>query len=260
MKLAVINIVEKSGASMATSLIASTASFIQELKTVITFTSNSADIITYLGLEDYINDNTRSISQVYKLMRARSMKPEDLDSYLLSVGENCFVLNTISDNLKVSEAAAVQKYCFERVPCDISICDISESIDDPRAQSLLGIADAVCYIINADEASIEAFNVLRQSEYFPKDKPFVVIVNRYIEEIMSTRDLAKKMGLKVSQVLPIHFNGWLTRASNNNFLSQIVPYAMDDDQRVMQCKADMQRVMNWLSNFLDRKAKRVRRQ
>ena len=82
MKLAVINLVEKSGASMATSLIASTASFIQELKTVITFTSNSADIITYLGLEDYINDNTRSISQVYKLMRARSMKPEDLDSYL----------------------------------------------------------------------------------------------------------------------------------------------------------------------------------
>lgn len=259
MKLAVINLVDRGGASIATSLIASTASFAQELKTVITFTSNTADIITYLGLEDYINDKTRSISQVYKLMRARSMKPEDLDSYLLSVGENCFVLNTVSENLKMSEAAAVQRYCFEKVPCDISICDISEPIDDQRAQSLLEISDAICYVINADEESIEAFNALRQSEYFLKDKPFILLVNRYSAEIMSTRDIAKKTGLKIKDIIPIHFNGWLTRASNNKFLSQIVPNAMDDDKRVMQSKADMQRVMDWLSNFLDRKAKRVRR-
>lgn len=246
LRLAVISPMNRSGASVVTTVLAQAAALTQDLKTVITYTSPARTLPVYLDAQHQVEDRTRSISQVVKLLQAGAITADELDEYAIKLDTNCYMMDTVSESITQEEALEVQKYVFTNVKADIVLCDVSEALDDPNAQELIGTANAVCFVLNPDEPSIEAFKVWRDSEYWPKDKDYFIIINRYDDEIMGVRQYAKKCGVQAKNTCKLHYNPFIVKSCNESFLKDIVPYAyINKDWRLLEIRNDIKELMSW---------------
>lgn len=256
LRIAVISPMTRSGASVVTTVLAQAAALTQDLKTVITYTSPSRTLPVYLDVERQVDDKTRSISQVVKLLQADAISADELDEYALKLDTNCYMMDTVSESITQEEALTVQKYVFTNVKADIVLCDISESLDEPTAQELISVANAVCFVLNPDETSIEAFRIWFESEYWPKDKDYFVVINRYDDAIMGVRQYAKKCQVSVRNMCKLHYNPFIVKACNESFLKDIVPYACrNKDYRVIQLRSDIKELMSWCATISGNKLK-----
>lgn len=250
LRIAVISPMTRSGASVVTTVLAQAAALTQDLKTVITYTSPSRTLPIYLDVERQVEDKTRSISQVVKLLQADAISVDELDEYALKLDTNCYMMDTVSESITQEEALTVQKYVFTNVKADIVLCDISESLDEPTAQELISVANAVCFVLNPDETSIEAFRIWFESEYWPKDKDYFIVINRYDDAIMGVRQYAKKCQVSVRNTCKLHYNPFIVKACNESFLKDIVPYACQNkDYRVIQLRSDIKELMSWCATI-----------
>lgn len=255
MRLAVISPLNRSGCSVVTSMLAQAAALTQDLKTVVTYTSRERTLPAYLDLNTYIEDATRSISQVVKLLQAHAISAEELDEFAIKVAANFYLMDTVSDTITPSEALMVQKYVYTNIEADFVLCDISEALDDPNAQELLSVSDAICVVLNPDTVSVEAFKLWKNSEYWPNNKPYMVIVNRYDDAIIGVRPYAKKCEIEVRNVCKLHYNPFIAKACNENFLVDIVPYTYEKDVRVLDIRNDLYEIMTWCQSKSGRKTR-----
>ena len=132
MRLAVLSPLERCGCSVVTTMLAQSAALTQDLKTVVTYTSNARTLPIYLSLKDYLQDRTRSISQVVKLLQARAISAGELDEFAIKVAPNFYLMDTVSPTITMEEALMVQKYVFTNIEADLVLCDISEPLDDTK--------------------------------------------------------------------------------------------------------------------------------
>lgn len=255
MRLAVLSPLERCGCSVVTTMLAQSAALTQDLKTVVTYTSKARTLPVYLSLRDYLQDRTRSISQVVKLLQARAISAGELDEFAIKVAPNFYLMDTVSPTITMEEALMVQKYVFTNIEADLVLCDISEPLDDTNAQELIEAADALCIVLNPDTVSIEALNVWKQSEYWPKNKPCMVVINRFDESIIGVRAYAKQCAIEVKNTCKLHYNPFIVRACNENFLAEIVPYAYEKDIRVLSLRNDLYEMMTWCMSLSGRKTR-----
>lgn len=250
LRIAVVSPINRSGASVVATVLAQAAALTQGLKTVITYTSAAKTLPIYLNVERQVEDKTRSISQVVKLLQADAISVEELDEYALKIDTNCYMMDTVSETITREEALTVQKYVFTNIDADIALCDISEALDEPVAQELISVANAVCFVLNPDETSIEAFRTWFESEYWPKGKDYFIVINRYDDAIMGVRQYAKKCGVSVRNTCKLHYNPFIVKSCNESFLKDIVPYACQNkDYRVIQLRSDIKELMSWCSTI-----------
>lgn len=255
MRLAIISPLNRSGCSVVTTMLAQCAALTQDLKTVVTYTSRERVLPTYLNLGQYVQDKTRSISQVVKLLQAKAISADELDEFAIKVAPNFYLMDTVSNTITDEEALLVQKYVYTNISADLTLCDISESLDDPNAQELLDASDAICVVLNPDTVSIEAFTVWRESEFWPKDKPFFIVIDRYDEAIIGVRPYAKKCGVEAKNTCKLHYSPFIVKACNENFLAEIVPYAYEKDIRVLNIRTDLYELMTWCMAACGRKVR-----
>lgn len=259
MKIAVISPINRSGASVVASVLAQASAITQELRTVLTYTSPEKTLPVYLDVTGQAEDRTRSISQVVKLLQADAMTAEDLDDYAIKLDANCYMMDTVSDSITRSEALQIQKYVFEHMQADLVFCDVSEAIDEPIAQELISISDAVCFVLNPDTISIDAFNTWKSSEYWPKDKKYFVVINRYDDAIYGVRQYAKQCGIEVKNTCKLHYNPFIVKSCNEQFLKDIVPYSYTNkDYRVIDLRNDIKELMSWIAVTSGRKLRWVK--
>lgn len=248
MRLAVISPLNRCGCSVVTALIAQACATSQNMKTMVTYTSESRALPKYLNLGEYIEDKTRSISQVLKLIHARAIGPDELDDFAIKVSANCYIMDTVSPTITAEEALEVQKYVFKNMNADLTICDISEALDNPNTQELLTVADAICVVLNPDFISIDVFKVWLESEYWPKNKPYFVILNRYDDAIIGVRPYARLCGIPPKNLCKVHYNPFIVKSCNEYFLGDVVPYALvEKDVRVVQLYGDLKEIMSWIT-------------
>lgn len=255
MKIAIISPLNRSGCSVVTTMLAQCTALTQDLKTVVTYTSRVRSLPAYLNLGAYVQDRTRSISQVVKLLQARAITAEELDDFAIKVAPNFYLMDTVSDSITDDEALLVQKYVYTHIASDITLCDISEALDDKNAQELLEASDAVCVVLNPDNVSIDSFKVWKESDYWPKDKPYFIVINRYEESIIGVRPYAKLCGVTAKNVCKLHYSPFVVKACNENFLADIVPYAYEKDIRVLNIRNDLLELMSWCGNASGRKVR-----
>lgn len=253
MRVAVISPLNRSGCSVITTVLAQAAALTQDMKTMVTYTSRQRTLPVYLNLEGFLSDRTRSISQVVKLLQARAISADELDEFAIRVAANFYLMDTVSNTISDDEALMVQKFVYTNSKSDLTICDISEALDDPNAQELLEISDAMCLVLNPDYVSIEMLHLWRESEYWPKNKPYLVIINRYDDPIIGLRPYAKRCGIETKFVSKLHYNPFIVKACNENFLVDIVPYAYEKDIRLLNIRGDIKELMSWITNISGRK-------
>lgn len=246
LRIAVITPINRCGASVVTTVLAQSAAITQEMKTVITYTSPRRTLPTYLDVKRQVEDKTRSISQVVKLLQADAISTDELDEYAVKLDDNCYMMDTVAESITREEALMVQKYVFTHVKADMVLCDISEAIDDPTAQELIAVADAVCFVLNPDTTSIDAFRIWKESAFWPKDKDYFCVISRYDDDIIGVRQFAKACGVPTKHMCKVHYNPFIVKACNESFLKDIVPYAYEHkDKRVLQLRSDIKELMSW---------------
>lgn len=255
MRLAILSPLNRSGCSVVTTMLAQGAALTQDWKTVVTYTSKARTLPIYLNLIEYTEDRTRSISQVVKLLQAKAISSDELDEFAIKVAPNFYLMDTVSETITNEEALMVQKYVYTNITADLVLCDISESIEDQSAQELMEVSDAVCFIVNPDNVSIEALQAWKDSEYWPKDKPVFIVINRFDENIIGVRPYSKRIGFAPKNTCTLHYNPFITKSCNEYFLSEIVPYTYDKDPRILNIRNDIKQLMSWLCALTERKQK-----
>lgn len=253
MRLAVLSPLNRSGCSVITTMLAQAAALTQDMPTMVTYTSKSRTLPLYLNLGSYLEDRTRSISQVVKLLQARAISSDELGEFAIRVAANFYLMDTVSETITDEEALMVQKYVYTNVPHDLVLCDISEAIDDTNAQELIEVSDAICIVLNPDDVSVEMFRMWRESEYWPKNKPHLIVINRYDDAIIGIRPYAKQCGVETKHICKLHYNPMVVKSCNENFLAEIVPYAYEKDMRVIDLRNDLKEMMSWITSMSGRK-------
>ena len=253
MRISVLSPLNRSGCSVVATGIAQALAMTQDCTVTLTYTSRQRTLPIYLSLQDEVEDTTRSVSLMSKLIQNRSISAEEIQEYLVKVDTNFYLLNTVSSTVTDAEALQVQKHVFMNSMNDVIICDISESIDDTNTQELIEVSDAVCIVLNPDNVSVEAFNVWRESDYWPKNKAIFVVVNRYDDVIIGVRQFAKLCSISAKDVCKLHYNPYIIKACNENFLADIIPYAVNKDIRLMNIRTDVKELMSWCTHVMMRK-------
>lgn len=248
MRIVVMSPLNRSGCTVVTTMLAQAAALTQDMHTMVTYTSKARTLPQYLNLGGYLSDRTRSISQVVKLLQARAISVEELNDFAIKVAANFYLMDTVSETITDEEALMVQKYVFTNTPADLVICDVTEAIDDVNAQELIDVADALCVVLNPDYVSVEMFQLWKESEYWPKNKPYMVVINRYDDAVIGVRQFAKHCGIETKFICKLHYNPLLVKSCNDNFLAEIVPYAYEKDIRVLQLRNDLKEMMSWVTN------------
>jgi hypothetical protein len=246
LRIAVISPVTRSGASVVTAILAQSAALTQQLRSVITYTSPHRVLPDYMNAVPQIEDRTRSASQIVKLLQSDAITADELDEYAIMLDENCYMLDVVSSTITDEEALMVQKFVYTNIKADVVLCDISEALDDETALELISVSDAICYVLNPDTVSIEAFKEWKNSDVWPKDIPYFVVINRYADDIIGVRQFAKKCGISAKNTCKLHYNPYIVKSCNESFLKDIVPYAyLEKDSRVLQLRSDIKELMSW---------------
>jgi hypothetical protein len=245
----------RSGTTAATVLLAHVCSFTQEMLTVLTYIGDRRTLPDCVGLGNALQDRTRSIDQIARLIETNNISPEELLQFTYKADTNLYLMDTVSNLLTKDESALVQVHVTSQIPCDLSICDCNLELYDKYTQTLLENTDAVCFVIEPDATSMEQLKLWKESDYWPKDKKIFLLVNKYSETIAPLRTIARDVGIRFRDVCKLHYNPYIANRVNNKALLDIVPKVAGKDIKTIQLANDMKEIAGWITSVTERKLK-----
>lgn len=249
MRISVISPVPHGGTTTASMFLAQSLAHTQSLSVMLTYTGTNRRLCEYMGVSS-MDDKTRSISQVVKLMESRAIGPEDLYDYSLKLYPNMNIMDTADPTLSDEDNAKLISYVFKNIKSDICICDISDEIYSETTQELFEVSDIVAIVIQPDRYSYDMFRRWRESEYWPKKANIMVIVNNYNEEVAALRDISKQLGIPHVNVCKIHYNPYIMKYSNTGESLTMMPYVVQRDPRVIELNTDFKEMTQYVVSNL----------
>lgn len=250
MKIAIISPISHSGTTMVSLLLGQALATTQSLTVMLTYTGTNRRICEYLNVSS-IADKTMSITQVVKLLESQAISPEDITDYSTPVTTNLRIMDTADPVLDAEDGTKLMSYVYKNVTTDISICDVSTEIYDTVTQELFDASDAVVFVIQPDTHSYDMLKLWKESEYWPKDKDIMVVVNRYNEEIDALRNISKKIGMAHANVCKLHYNPYITKYANTNESATMLPYVLQKDPRVVELNNDLREMCQYVVSNME---------
>lgn len=244
-KILVLSPLSNIGTTVVSSLIAHAATFDNKTSHLI-YTETDSPISTYLGIQN-VDDPTRSVMQIVKLIDSQSISDKDILDYGHQYSRNTWLLNAADASLEGSDKAQVINHIFNRAPCDLSICDCSEDIHSELAGTLIEAADMIFLVCTMSRKSQIYTRSWLESEYL-KDKVNVYIIcNQYNEVTFALRNFAKVLVQPANRVCKVHYNPWIELCCNKQTLTDVVPLARTFDPRVAGLAIDMAEIMQCIN-------------
>lgn len=225
------------GSTVAATMLAQGITF-DSKSSMLLFTSATSALPTYLGI-DNINDPTRSIMQIIKLIDNGAISDKDILDYAFSYTKNGYLMNVADKTLPDKDRAQVISHVFDRSPTNVTIVDNSDDLDTRASKSLLEMADLVYVVIDQSQKSFERLKLWMQTEELKNNPNVYVIVTEYNEVVYSVRDLARHIGFPGTRVCKIHYNPWITKCCLTGTLQTVLPLAMELDHRVANLSNDI---------------------
>lgn len=227
--------------------------------------SGGADVLlTYAGesspfnkvmTHDSDDSGTRSISLISKLIQSNSFGAEGIRNYCPKFAPNLFYLDTTLGVYKREEVAASLEYVFTNAVTDVVICDVSLPIDDELTTSILEYSDVIVLVTNPGHKYLERTRKLLEDYDVLLKEKCALFINRYSEDIASTRTMAATVGIEHRHTCKIHYNPYFITYSNKGDLGQIFDLAYVKDIRALSLFADIKEILSFVSAGLGRKLK-----
>lgn len=236
-KILVMSPLHNLGATVASAIIAQGLTYYNKTSTLL-FTKQDSNLPNYLGVEN-INDPTRSIMQIIKLIDNGAIVNEDIIDYAHQYVKNSWLLNVSDPSLGDKDRQQVITHTFEKVTTDVVICDNSDDIDTPLTQRLLEIADMLFIVIDMSEKCLNHLKAWMEVPTIKNSKNVYIIVTRYNEVVAAVRPFAKKINFPANKVCKIHYNPWIQKCTLNGQLHTIMPLARELDPRVANLNTDV---------------------
>lgn len=255
MKIAVVSPVGRCGTTVATLLMSYTMAFTQSKTVRLCYTGENIAIKRYAGKETVDRDATRTISQVSKLLEARAIHPDDLGDYCIPMGPNIDIMDSWDSSLTEEEVISLLIFTFSRNVTDFIFCDLAYDMEDPTSKQVLDECDAFIVVSEPSKTSLSVIKEMKESPSWPKDKPCMLLISKYDEEIDSVKNLARIAGFKVNRTCKIHNNPFVTKCCNSGSLDTIVPFILKKDPRVVELNSDMKECVQFLLSLSSAKIK-----
>lgn len=237
-KILVMSPLHNLGATVASSLVAQGLTYYNKTSTLL-FTKTNSELPKYLGIDD-IDDPTRSIMQVVKLIDSGAIKNEDIVDYGHQYSKNSWVLNVADPALVDKDKEQVILHAFEKITTDVVICDNSDDINTPLSKRLLEVADMLFIVIDMSDKCLEHLKAWLEIPIIKNSPNVYILVTRYNEVVMSLRNFARKIDYPANRVCKIHYNPWLQKCSMSGQLHTVLPLARELDPRVANLNNDIQ--------------------
>lgn len=236
-KVLVMSPLHQSGASCVATLLAQSVTYDNKTSTLV-YTSPSSNVPDYLGIKS-IDDPTRSIMQVVRLIDNNALKDSDILDYTVQFAKNVHMLSLGDSMLPERDVVQIVQHVYNRIPTDICVVDNSDDIDSPVTERLLEHADCVFIVINPNQKDFAHMKYWLTETRLRDVEDVYIVLNNYDPVIGAVRTLSKQLGLAANKVCTMHYNPWIRRCCLVHALHDIVPRVKGMDDRVINLQSDL---------------------
>lgn len=243
MKIAVISPDRRQGGTTVSILLALAMAQTQNFTTCLTYTGNNqSSIAGALGIKP-LEDKTRSLTQVIKLLESNAISGDEILDYCIQVPNvpNFQIIDTSSDAITSEDNAKLLKFVIGSLNHQIVITDVTTEIYEDITNSVIDSADLVVMVVTQSREIKEKLKLWESANIMNRlsQRGLVFIVNQYDPYVEAFRDTSKSMKIKHSRCAKVSYNPFIKRTSNIGKLQTILPYILDKDPRVIELNNDL---------------------
>lgn len=208
-------------------------------------TSNS--FYSYLNFKGY-DDKTSTPSQIVKILKEGGLTGEEARDYCKQISEDLEAFTNQASNFDQEDMNFMFKYIAKAFPHEHVIFDVDDDNLD-QCKAVIKLCDVVVLNITQSIKELEEFkhNKEKYTEIM-QGKPVVVVVNKFNSVCGSLQDTAKWMGVKKPNGwVVLHFNPWVTWATNHGNLNSLFRNIIKKDPRVIELQSDLFKICSNLA-------------
>ncbi|RED52800.1 hypothetical protein [Cohnella lupini] len=257
MRIAVISPDRRQGGTTISVLLALALAQTQNLTTCLTYTGNNNKSITgALGLK-LVEDKTRNLTQVIKLLEANAISGDEILDYCIKVPgvPNLQIINTASDTISDADNARLLKFVIENLNHQVVITDVTTEIYDDVTKSVIDNSDLVIMVLTQSKDVGDKLSYWESAEIieYLNKKGLVFIFNQYDPYVEAFRDTTKRLNLRHRRCAKISYNAFIKKTSNIGKLQTILPFILKKDPRVIELNNDLKECLMMVLANLGRK-------
>ena len=243
MNIAVISPDRKQGNSTVSVLLAAALAQTQQLTTCLTCTGHdNRSISSFLGVKP-LEDKTRNVTQVIKLLEAHAISGTEIMDYCLKVPgvPNLQIMDTAADAVSAEDNARLLRFVLGNLNHDIVITDVFTEIYDDVSRSVIDMADLVVVVLTQSAETHQRLQYWESAGVmdYLDSKGVVFIFNRFDPYVEAFRDTTKRLHLRHRRCAKISYNPFIPRTGNSGKLQTLLPYIMERDIRVVELNNDL---------------------
>lgn len=196
----------------------------------------------YLNFRQF-NDKTSTPSQIVKILKNGNLTSDDVRSYCKQVTSDLEAFTNEYDNFDQDDMNFMIRYIAKIFPHENIIFDVD---DDNMTQNteVIKLCDVV--VLNITQSLKELDDFKNNKEKYLEmlsGKPTVVVVNKFMSEASNLKETAAWMGMsKPNNFTVVHFNPWITWATNHGKLNTLFRNIENKDPRVIELTSDLKNV------------------
>ncbi|QUH29110.1 hypothetical protein [Vallitalea guaymasensis] len=239
MKVVVYSPVRRQGCTTLSVLLGSAIAQVTNMKVCLTYTGTESDAFNIaLGLNQ-VEDRTKSLTQVIRMLEANSITGKDINDYLTPLTDNLDIMQTSSDYITTEESDKLLTFVLNNLTHDLIITEINSEPYEESTKEILSNADIIIVLASQGMDVINKYKNWKDSDIFPDYSKVVYALNYYDPNVSALRDVAKIMGIKPSKIVKITTNPFIKKMTNTGSLHKLLPYIYNKDIRVINLHADI---------------------
>lgn len=198
----------------------------------------------YLDLA-HKKDKMMSIRQINKLLEVGEISGTDIADYTVKKGKlgvfDIFDTSIVRSNSDCRIDTKLLNKILDTANRQLVFIDVADEIYEPETQSLIEDADYYIVVIDQSINTLNQFLAIKESEYWDKfkEKDFLIVVNNFNKNISSINYISKKLGVRSSKILKIHYNPFIAKAANDGTLLCVNDFGLDGDFRYIDVLKDI---------------------
>lgn len=245
------------GLTTVSALIAHTFAY-NGFTSMLGYTDTSNAIPQFFGVTD-LDDPTRSITQVMRMVDSNAIQPKDVLKYAFQYDPKvkAYFMNFGDERLNTIAQQRIIEYIHKYVPTDITIWDMSSTPDDPFAQTLMQDATSIFLVTDVSDKGITMVKNWLESDVFPDVNNVYIVINKYSSEIMPWKRLADKYDILPSHLCKLHYNPYINKCALEHCLQTITPTIQNRDPRVAILNNDIKEIVQAVNDYNIQKKNRI---
>lgn len=247
-KILVMSPLHNLGATVSASLLSQAITFSSRTCTLL-FTQADSLLPSYFGIQE-VNDPTRSIMQVVKLIDSGAIKDQDILDYAFPLTKNLHLVNVVEKSLTQRDRIQVISHIYNRSATDCVVIDNSDDLSTSFSKSLIQDSDQIFIVVQPTVKSLARMKLWLQDPLLENYPELFIIVNEYNERIFSMRELAKYMGLPANRVCKLHYNPYIGMCCFKGALQTVLPLSKELDPRVVNLKNDIEELQQCVGSSM----------